>query len=109
MAINSSFHNVQKFLDFLDERPSCSLKKVNVLVHNGRQHLYRNINMSITFQPGPEDYKIDLIWEDDDSQPEYKSLGLHGYYSTNFQKFTFSNGILTFTDGANHITIMPLN
>ena len=33
--------------------------------------------MSIGYQYNYMDYKVELIWEDDTSQPNYEDIGLH--------------------------------
>lgn len=104
---NSSFVAVREFAEnMIGTPPDISLKRVTVLVEGSANYCYRNIRMSITYNYGYMDYQVSLLWEDDADQPDYKSLDLHGYYSTNFQNFVFSNGTLTFTDGANRVTIM---
>lgn len=51
-------------------------------------------------------YVVNIIWEDDESKAEYHTLGLHGYYNTNYQAFSFANGNLVFYDGDNKISVM---
>lgn len=48
---------------------------------------------------------VEIVWEDDISQPTYKTIGLHGIYNTNFQQFTYLNGILKWDDNNNIIAI----
>lgn len=52
------------------------------------------------------EYKVEILWEYDKKQKDYKSLDLHGYYNTNFQKFSYRDGNLCFMDGSNEITIL---
>ena len=61
--------------------------------------------MSIGYQYNYMDYKVELIWEDDTSQPNYEDIGLHEEYSTNWQEFSFSGGRLSFTDGDNQVSV----
>lgn len=49
---------------------------------------------------------MEILWEYDKKQKDYKSLDLHGYYNTNFQKFSYRDGNLCFMDGSNEITIL---
>ena len=47
------------------------------------------------------DYRIEITWEEDPTQPTYDSINLHGYYSTNFQTFVFDEaGHYCFTNTA---------
>lgn len=48
---------------------------------------------------------LDIIWEDDESQPSYQTLCLHGTYNSNFQNFIFSNHTLQWKDGESKILI----
>lgn len=102
-----SLRNVRHFLESIGEIPECPLRKVNVLVQSNQQFCYHNINLSITYKYEYRDYQVELFWEDDNTQPKYQDLGLHGKYSSNFQFFIFSNGVLSFSDGDNEISIMP--
>lgn len=72
--------------------------------------LYRNISVTISYQVLYMDFKVDILWEQDDSQPDYKDIGLHGYYSSNFQSFSFNKAAnsLSFNDGSYRIVIHPL-
>lgn len=80
--------------------------KCNVTVDN---HLYRDVFVSTYYQVPYMDYKVEIVWEDDPSQPDYKELGLHGSYSSNFQDFVFNEtgNFLSFTDGDHNISIYP--
>lgn len=104
-----SFSCVRKFAESMGESPDSFFERVNVLVHADSDYCYHNIRMTITYNYSYMDYQVSLFWEDDDNQPEYKTLDLHGQYSTNFQEFMFTNGVLSFTDGTNQITIMSLS
>lgn len=48
---------------------------------------------------------IDIDWDDDDTKPAYKSIGLHAGYNTNFQDFYCKDGCLSWDDGDNRISI----
>ena len=80
--------------------------KCNVTVDN---HLYRDVFVSTYYQVPYMDYKVEIVWEDDPSQPDYKELGLHGSSSSNFQDFVFTEtgNSLSFTDGNHNISIYP--
>lgn len=78
----------------------------NVVVDN---YLYSNVYVSSYYQIEYMDYKIEIIWEDDKSQPDYKEIGLRGSYSSNFQMFNFDKetNTLSFEDGSHKIAIHP--
>ena len=56
----------------------------NVVVDN---LLYSNIYVAVYYQAAYMDFKVEILWEQDPSQPDYKQIGLHGSYSSNFQCF----------------------
>lgn len=64
-------------------------KKDNEVIFNGR----------VTVGIGDYNiyFKVDIIW--DDVEPNYHDIGLFGYYSTNYCKMKYANGILTIEDG----------
>ena len=72
-------------------------------------YLYSDIYVTITYSIPYMDYSVNIVWEDDDTQPDYKSLGLHGKYSSSFQDFSFDKKLntLSFKDGIRVITIHP--
>lgn len=41
-------------------------------------------------------------------RPNCHRIGLHGEYSTNYQKFSFSGDVLSFRDGDDQISIFVL-
>ena len=41
-------------------------------------------------------------------RPNCYRIGLHGEYSTNYQKFSFSGDVLSFRDGDDQISIFVL-
>ena len=49
---------------------------------------------------------IDVVWEDDSSQPDYRTLGLHGRYNSHFQEFQYDDGYLRWNDGTASISIL---
>lgn len=49
--------------------------------------------------------KVEVFWEDDQSQLDYSAINLHGTYNTNFQEFVFSKGVLKWVDNENTIEI----
>lgn len=80
--------------------------KCDVAVDN---MLYRNIDVSVSYQVAYMDFKVDIFWEQDTSQPDYKGVGLHGYYSSNFQSFSFdeATNTLCFNDDIHRISVHP--
>lgn len=78
----------------------------NVVVDN---LLYSNIYVAVYYQAAYMDFKVEILWEQDDSQPDYKQIGLHGSYSSNFQCFNFNEttNTLSFKDSNHNISIHP--
>ena len=105
--MNDSFKSVMAFIEahWKDDRISY-YDKHNVVVNNTM--LFKSIDIHIyEASYGLHScYKVDIIWEDDDSHDEYHSLGLHGTYSSDYQDFVFVNNSLSFEDGDNKITIL---
>ena len=84
-AREKSFSSVRSFAGASGGSPDNFYRRVNVTVRHGQEeYLYRGIYMSIGYQYNYMDYKVELIWEDDTSQPNYEDIGLHGEYSTNW-------------------------
>ena len=80
--------------------------KCNVVVDD---MLYRNIDVSVSYQVGYMDFRVVILWEQDTSQSDYKKIGLHGYYSSNFQSFSFdeATNTLSFNDDTHRISVHP--
>ena len=72
--------------------------------------LYRNIDVAVAYQVPYMDFRVDILWEQDASQKNYKDVGLHGYYSSNFQSFSFDEtaNSLSFNDGIHRIVVHPV-
>lgn len=102
---NKSFRNVRLFAEAAGGTPDDFRETVDVLVQTSTSHLYRDIEIHISYRYGYRDYQIELMWENDMCQIDYHKLGLHGYYSTNFQAFSFSDNTLSFQDGDNVIVV----
>lgn len=103
--MDRSFRNVRLFAEAAGGTPDKFFETLDVLVKSDRDYLYRSITIHIGYNYGYMDYRVELTWEDDTSQVDYRELGLHGQYSTNFQEFFFSNDTLSFKDGDNEISI----
>lgn len=71
--------------------------------------LYRNIDVDVSYQVPFEDFRVTILWEQDTSKKNYKDIGLHGYYSSNFQSFYFdvTANSLSFNDGIHRIVVHP--
>ncbi len=80
-------------------------KRQNVLVISDKEYLFTNITVTISYNAAYKQFDIGIIWEEDNSKPKYKTLGLHGLYNTNFQIVEYMNDNLTFIDGNNKIII----
>lgn len=68
-------------------------------------YIYKNIYVKVYYDTAYAQMCVKIVWEDDISQPAYKTIGLHGIYNTNFQQFTYLNGILKWDDNNNIIAI----
>ena len=80
--------------------------EVDIIVsHNGKEIIYKDVYVRVSYNVGYMQMDIDIMWDDDRSQPSYRSLGLHAGYNTNFQKFSFSAGYLRWQDSDNQISI----
>ena len=81
--------------------------KRNVLVNMGEiTFLYKDVFVSATYNIAYMQMDIDVVWEDDSSQPDYHTLGLHGRYNSSFQDFRYEDGYLRWKDGAASISIL---
>ena len=65
----------------------------------------KNIYVKVYYDTAYAQMCVEIVGEDDISQPAYKTIGLHGIYNTNFQQFTYLNGILKWDDNNNIIAI----
>ena len=68
--------------------------------------LYKDVFVSATYNIAYMQMDIDVVWEDDSSQPDYHTLGLHGRYNSSFQDFRYEDGYLRWKDGAASISIL---
>ena len=51
--------------------------------------------VKVYYEYGYEQMKVEVYWEDDSSCPDYSTIGLRGSFNTNFQKFTYFGGVLS--------------
>lgn len=101
-----SMQNIHEFMEACDYISDTFYMKLDVIVFaNGSEYLYKNVTVNISHEFKYGHYKVSIIWEDDLSQVPYKQLGLHGYYSTNFQEFSFLTS-LDFYDDDKSISIL---
>ena len=101
-----SFINVKEFVELQKGVADSFYGTFNVqVISSSGKYLYKNIKVHTYYIYGYMDYRVEIIWEYDKTQPYYKDLGLHVYYSTNFQSFILKNDTLIFYDGENEITI----
>ncbi len=103
MGRDRSFTDVKKAIGGGD---SFSGKR-NVIVSMGEiTFLYKDVFVSVTYNIAYMQMDIDVVWEDDSSQTDYHTLGLHGRYNSSFQDFRYEDGYLRWKDGAASISIM---
>lgn len=78
------------------------------LFHERLAHFFVDIYIfvSVTYNIAYMQMDIDVVWEDDSSQTDYHTLGLHGRYNSSFQDFRYEDGYLRWKDGAASISIM---
>ena len=61
------------------------------VAHNKMVYIYKNIYVKVYYDTAYAQMCVEIVWEDDISQPAYKTIGLHGIYNTNFQQFTYTS------------------
>lgn len=79
-----------------------------VVTTTGIMYIYNNISVGVQYNVPYMQMDVDVMWEEDASQPSYKELGLHGKYNSNFQDFTFLNNTLQWEDGDNKILVKSI-
>lgn len=75
--------------DFIGGKDSYFGKVNAIVITTNGIYNYNNIDIRIQYNVPYMQMNVDIIWEDDTSQPSYKDLGLHGMYNSNFQNFVF--------------------
>lgn len=106
MSKDSSFNAVK---DFIGERERYYGKVDATVITTEGVYIYNDIEIQIHYDIPYMQMKLDILWEEDTSQPFYKSLGLHGTYNTNYQNFIFFNNSLQWEDGDNKIIIKKIS
>lgn len=100
-----SFRNVKDAIG--DGQPYDGINDV-IVFSNNNVYKYSNISVYISYNIRYEQMDISILWEDDYTQINYKTLGLHGVYNTNFQNFVYENGDLIWYDGNNKIVLKSI-
>lgn len=81
-------------------------KKLDVLVETDAEvYIYRGVDVRVGYNIGYMQMEVDIDWDEDRTQPHYKTLGLHGRYNSNYQEFSCENSTLQWEDGPNKISI----
>ena len=101
----NSMHEIHRFMEECGHVSDTFYMKLDVVVSGDKKYLYENVTVNISHEFGYGQYKVAIMWEEDKSQVPYKQLGLHGYYGTNFQEFSFGSS-LNFHDGDKSISIL---
>jgi hypothetical protein len=104
--IIKSMQSVRSFVESLGGTPDAFHTNIDVLVTSIKEQLFRQVYFQTSYNASYMQFVVEILWEDDKSKPEYHSLGLHGYYNTNFQSFSFADGNLIFYDGNNKISVL---
>ena len=60
---------------------------------SGAEIIYHKITVRISFDV--LDYKVALSWDDDESHPDYRDLGLYGVYSSYYNMFKYNENTHT--------------
>ena len=100
-----SFRNVKDAIG--DVLPYDGINDVLVLCNNN-VYKYSNISVYVSNNTKYEQMDVSIIWEEDNTQKDHKTLGLHGVYNTNFQNFIYENGDLIWYDGNKKIVIKSI-
>ena len=99
-----SSRSIKAILDAFDRDTYSGKVDVDVFT-GGESYTYHNITLRVYYDAGYRQITVSVMWEEDSYQPDYKSLGLHGMYNTNFQDFKYSRGCLQWEDGPSSISI----
>lgn len=70
----------------------------DVYVFGDNNYIYKNVYVAIYYDISRMQMKVEIIWEEDESQPYYKNIGLFGSYDTEHQEFIFTNHQLQWQD-----------
>ncbi len=83
--------------------------KCTVFVNQyGVDTTYHKITVSISFDG--LDYKVAFVWDDDETHPDYRNLGLYGVYSSYYNMFKYNENTYTLNlkNNGKSITIQAL-
>lgn len=105
-GITESMQSVCAFVESLGGTPDAFDTNIDVLVTGVTEQLFKQVYFRTYYEVPYMQFVVAIVWEDDRNKPEYHSLGLHGYYNTNYQSFSFADGNLVFYDGDNKISVL---
>lgn len=78
----------------------------DVAVQNqGRTYWFKNAPVYIAYYNDFGDIRVSVIWEESTSTHDYKELGLHGTYSSNYEIFILEGKDLLWNDGESKVTV----
>lgn len=99
----NSIHAVKQ----LTQNSESFLTTTTVVVQftNKSKLTYDGIKVFCGYDHGYGQYKVEIYWEDDSTQPHYKEEGLYGQYNTNFQHMEYNDNSLIIYDQALSISI----
>ena len=98
-SINSikDFMAYCKVTDGIEIVVNAEINKKNKIIHQGIANIY------CSYDVGYRQYRVAIIWDFDDDL--MREIGLHGSYNTNYQRFSYSSGVLTIHDADFDINI----
>ena len=89
----SSLDQVKKFIWKHGDNDYYNGKCTVFVNQRGVEIIYHNIAVSISFDG--LDYKVAFSWDDDESHPDYRYLGLYGVYSSYYNMFKYNENTYT--------------
>ena len=76
----------------------------SISVNRGTECIYCDLTeWQISDDVRYDQFTVNILWTLDEK--EWRHLGLHGCYNTNFQSFKYSNGMLEISDNNTDIVI----
>ncbi len=94
ISANESMDSILALMEY--KRNFSASQKMRVVAKRNHEIIFNNRVIV-----GIGDYnfyqKVDIMW--DDVKPDYHDIGLHGYYSTDFCRMEYDDGVLTISDG----------
>ena len=94
ISVSERSNSVSALMDY--KRNFSTSQKMRVVVKRNHEIIFNNrvivvIGVYNIYQ------RVDIMWED--VEPDYRDIGLHGYYSTDFCRMDYEDGVLTIFDG----------